>query len=119
MNDPEHLLTVTPHATPSGPFVLKVSGEMDHHTSQLLSEAIKDAPFGDEGVVIDLSGLTYCDSTGITVLIGAYQRAQATGSPLSLAGVRPDQMRVFSVVGLDQVFTFHPDTEAAIASLGR
>lgn len=28
-------------------------------------------------------------------------------------------MRVFSVVGLDQVFPFHPDTEAAIASLGQ
>ncbi|MFE5396180.1 STAS domain-containing protein [Streptomyces sp. NPDC056568] len=118
MTDSEHLLTVTPHATPSGTFVLEVSGELDHHTAQLLTQAVSDAPFDDSGVVIDLSELTYCDSTGITVLISAYQRAQATGSPLSLAGVNPDQMRVFTVVGLDQVFTFHPTTAAAIASLG-
>ncbi|MGV9289113.1 STAS domain-containing protein [Streptomyces sp. NPDC003719] len=117
MIESEHLLTVTPRRTSSGPFVLEVAGELDHHTSHRLSQAVAEAEFDDNGVIIDLSGLSYCDSTGITVLIGAYQRSQATGSPLSLAGVNPDQMRVFSVVGLDQVFTFHPSTEAAVAAL--
>ncbi|GGZ06713.1 hypothetical protein GCM10010327_41650 [Streptomyces nitrosporeus] len=70
-------------------------------------------------MVLGLSGLTYCDSTGVTVLIGAYQRSRATGSPASPAGASPDQMRVFTVVGLDQVLTFHPSTEGAVASLGR
>ncbi|KOT42578.1 anti-sigma factor antagonist [Streptomyces caelestis] len=117
MIENEYLLAVTPHQTPSGPLVLEVRGELDHHTAHLLSRAVDDAAFDDSGVVIDLTGLTYCDSTGITVLISAYQKSQATGAPLSLAGVNPDQMRVFSVVGLDQVFTFHPSTEAAVASL--
>jgi anti-sigma B factor antagonist len=115
----EHLLTVTPHQMPAGPLVLRVTGELDHHSAPLLSRAVDDAAFDDTGVVLDLSGLTYCDSTGITVLIGAYQRSQRTGAPLILAGVNPDQMRVFTVVGLDQVFTFHPSTEAAVAALAK
>lgn len=117
MTDPDHLLTVAPRQIPSGPYVLEVTGELDHHTAHLLTRAVEDAPFDSRGVILDLSGLTYCDSTGITVLITAYQRSQTTGSPLSLAGVHPDQMRVFQVVGLDQVFTFHPSTEAAVSSL--
>ncbi|CAL9603232.1 Anti-sigma F factor antagonist [Streptomyces sp. enrichment culture] len=119
MTPPERLLTVTPRHTASGPFVIEVAGELDHHTARLLASAVEEAPFDTHGVIIDLSGLVYCDSTGITVLVTAYRRAQAAGSPLSLAGVRPDQMRVFSVVGLDQVFTFHPSAEAALSSLQR
>ncbi|CAM5399566.1 Anti-sigma factor antagonist OS=Streptomyces tendae OX=1932 GN=F3L20_20070 PE=3 SV=1 [Streptomyces tendae] len=119
MTDSDHLLTVTPHQTPGGPYVLEVSGELDHHTAHYLDRAVKDAPFDESGVVLDLAGLTYCDSTGITVLLTAYQRSQATAAPLSLAGVGPDQMRIFQVVGLDQVFTFHDSAEAAISSLGR
>lgn len=119
MTDSDEICSVTPRRIPSGPYVVEVVGELDHHTAHFLSEAVNDAPFGDEGVVLDLSGLTYCDSTGITALITAYQRAQATGSPLGLAGVNADQMRVFQVVGLDQVFTFHPTTEAAVEALRR
>ncbi|CQR65722.1 STAS domain-containing protein [Streptomyces leeuwenhoekii] len=117
MTAPEPLLTVDPRQDPSGPCVIEVAGELDHHTAHVLSEAVDAAPFGTSAVIIDLSGVTYCDSTGITVLITAYRRAQATGSSLSLAGVNPDQMRVFSVVGLDQVFTFHPSVQAALSAL--
>ncbi|WP_326750753.1 STAS domain-containing protein [Streptomyces hirsutus] len=119
MTEPEHLLTVTPLHTPAGPFVLEVTGELDHHSAPLLAQAVKEAPFDSHGVIIDLSGLAYCDSTGITVLLTAYQRSQAAGSPLSFAGVHPDQMRVFQVVGLDQVFTFHATAQEAVSALQR
>ncbi|MEU3147178.1 MULTISPECIES: STAS domain-containing protein [unclassified Streptomyces] len=119
MTEPEHLLTVTPRQAPAGPFVLEVTGELDHHSARLLSQAVKEAPFDSHGVILDLSGLTYCDSTGITVLLTAHQRSQTAGSPLSLAGVNPDQMRVFQVVGLDQVFTFHATTQEAVSALRR
>lgn len=117
MTDPVDMLTVTSRHLPSGPFVLEVTGELDHHTAKLLTRAVEEAPFGEQGVVIDLSGMTYCDSTGITVLITAYHRAEAAGSPLRLAGVSADQMRVFQVVGLDQVFTFHGTAGEAASSL--
>lgn len=44
MTEPEHLLTVTPLHTPAGPFVLEVTGELDHHSAPLLAQAVKEAP---------------------------------------------------------------------------
>ncbi|GAA2429350.1 STAS domain-containing protein [Streptomyces macrosporus] len=114
----DRTMTVTCQTDPSGTTVLTVTGELDYHTAPRLSHALDDTPFGPSTpVVIDLSELTYCDSTGITALVTAYHRAQATGSRLFLSGVRHDLMRVFRTVGLDQVFTFHPTVEDAIDAL--
>jgi anti-sigma B factor antagonist len=111
----DRTLTVTCHTHPTGATVLSVTGELDYHTAPQLTHAIQDAPFAaDRPVVMDLTGLTYCDSTGITVLIHAYQRAQTVGCPLSVAGLNEDLLRVFRIVGLDQVFSFHPTVDTAL-----
>ncbi|MGK5447869.1 STAS domain-containing protein [Streptomyces radiopugnans] len=110
----DRTLTVTSRTHPSGTTVLTVTGELDHHTAPRLSRVLDETPFGPGApAVIDLSELVYCDSTGITVLITAYHRAQARDSRLFLTGVGPDLMRVFRVVGLDQIFTFQPTVEHA------
>ncbi|MFE4860716.1 STAS domain-containing protein [Streptomyces sp. NPDC056670] len=116
MTDPT--LTATRHTHSRGATVVAASGELDHHTAPELTRVIQETPFGPEvPVLIDLSGLTYCDSTGITVLIGADRRARAAGAPLSLVGVNPDLMHVFRIIGLDQLFNFQPTVEDAINAL--
>ncbi|MEU1054178.1 STAS domain-containing protein [Streptomyces sp. NPDC005876] len=111
-------LTVEQKIHEAGPVVLTVTGELDHHTAPQLSQALNHAPLADGSpLVIDLTGLAYCDSTGITVLVTAYHRAQSTGSSLSLAGLSHDLTRVFQTVGLDQVFTLHPTLDDALAAL--
>ncbi|MFI6208135.1 STAS domain-containing protein [Streptomyces sp. NPDC051041] len=116
MTEIQHTLSLTRHDRPAGLVLLEVAGELDHHTAPRLTAALDDVTF-DAGtrLVIDLTELTYCDSTGITVLVTAYNRATAAGASLSLAGVNPDLLRVFHVVGLDQVFTFHPTVDDALA----
>ncbi|MEW1612643.1 MULTISPECIES: STAS domain-containing protein [unclassified Streptomyces] len=111
-------LTVTAQPHPAGPHVLTVSGELDHHTSAQLRETLDEITLeAGSRLVINLSGLTYCDSTGITLLVTTYQRAQAAGAKLSLAEPSSYLVRVFSIVGLDQVFDLQPTTEQAINSL--
>ncbi|MEV7725372.1 STAS domain-containing protein [Streptomyces sp. NPDC087917] len=113
----DRTLTVTSRTHPLGAFVTRVSGELDHHTAPRLREAIQEAPFtSGERMVLDLTPLVYCDSTGITVLIAAYHRAQSTGAHLILVGPSPDLMRVFRVVGIDQLFTFRASVEEALDS---
>ncbi len=119
MTDSDDLLTVTPRQASSGPHVLAVAGELDHHSAPILARAVGEAQSDDRGLILDLSAMTYCDSTGITVFITAYQRSQATGAPFVLAGANSDLERLFQVVGLDQVFTFHADVETAVSSLRR
>ncbi|CAL9338357.1 STAS domain-containing protein [Streptomyces werraensis] len=114
MSVPDETFTVTPRPSAMGPYVLEVAGELDHHTAPLLTEAVNEAPFGPYGVVLDLSGLTFCDSSGITVFVTAHRRSREKGSQLSLAGVAPAQMRVLRMVGLDEVFTFHAGVEEAL-----
>ncbi|MFE1260768.1 STAS domain-containing protein [Streptomyces albogriseolus] len=118
MSVPDETFTVTPRQSASGPYVLEVAGELDHHTAPLLTEAVNEAPFGPYGVVLDLSGLTFCDSSGITVFVTAHRRSRDKGSQLSLAGVAPAQMRVLRMVGLDEVFTIHSGVEDALRAAG-
>lgn len=114
----DHTLTVTRRSHPAGATVVAATGELDHHTAQDLTRAIDETPFDpDAPVVIDLTGLTYCDSTGITVLFAAYNRAQQSHAQLVFAGLNTDLMRVFRIVGLDQLFTFQPTVEHAISAL--
>lgn len=59
-------------------------------------------------LVVDLSGLDFCDSSGITALPAARRRAQASGADLVLAAVPVNTLRILTVVGLDRVFTIRP-----------
>ena len=61
----------------------------------------------DQGVslIIDLSRLTYCDSTGISILVGADHQAKASGATLVLACVNAYIARIFHVIGLDPRFS--------------
>ncbi|MFG3283288.1 STAS domain-containing protein [Streptomyces sp. NPDC048111] len=116
MTDPT--LTATRHTHAGGATVLAVAGELDHHTAPQLTRLIQEEPFRPaRPVLIDLSDLTYCDSTGITVLIGADRQAHETGTPLVLVGVTADLMHVFRIIGLDRLFTFQPTVEDAIEAL--
>ncbi|MCO5997943.1 STAS domain-containing protein [Actinoallomurus rhizosphaericola] len=113
----DRVLTATTHAHPAGPAVISVAGELDYYTAAHLRQAVQETAFTAEGVIIDLTDLTYCDSTGITVLVTAYHRAQASKAPLALVGLNPDLNRVFGIVGLHDVFASYPTVDEAVAAL--
>lgn len=84
---------------------LTIGGELDLATSPQLATAVVDvlAEAGVTRVVLDLAGLGFCDSVGITTLITAQQRAHASG--IHLAVVRPTGMveTVLVTTGLHKV----------------
>lgn len=114
----DRTLTATRHTDPRGATVLTVAGELDHHTAPEVTGLLLETPFSAQvPVLIDVSDLTYCDSTGITVFISADRRARETGASLVLVGLSADLMHVFRIIGLDQLFTFQPSVEDAIRAL--
>lgn len=118
MTTTDPVLTVDRHTHPSGAVVLRVTGELDHHTAgALLGELDRLDLARTDGLVIDLSALSYCDSTGITVLVTAHHRADRAGCPLGLAGLGSELCQMFETVGLDHIFTFHPDVDGAVTAL--
>ncbi|MFC7221020.1 STAS domain-containing protein [Streptomyces polyrhachis] len=98
-----------------GSAVLTPIGELDFHTAELLRLPLEQAL--DEGVVrlvVDCSGLEFCDSTGLNVLLGARLRAEAAGGGVHLAAMLPQVARVFEITGAGAVFTLHDTLAAAL-----
>jgi anti-sigma B factor antagonist len=86
--------------------VLKVSGEIDIQTSPVLEEQLRLAlDRGDTSLVVDLGDVSFLDSTGLSVLVGALQRCRAAGGDLRLVAPQPNVRRVLDITGL--AATFH------------
>lgn len=70
--------------------VVTVTGELDHHTADLLRESLEGCV--DDGyarLVVDCSRLEFMDSTGLNVLLGARLRAEAEGAGSTLPECSP------------------------------
>jgi anti-sigma B factor antagonist len=104
----------------SGPVpVVRAVGELDLSTAGRLCRAINGAAAGGSRVMIDLTGLEFCDSTGLRALIGAVREVEVGGGKAALA-VTPGGVldRLLALTGLGE-FTRIADTPAeALKRLG-
>lgn len=95
--------------------VVHVSGEIDVYTAPTLREEL--AALIDGGrteLVIDLTGLTFMDSTGLGVLVGALKKVRTAGGDLELVIDQERILKVFRITALTEVFTIHPRLEDAL-----
>ena len=67
-------------------------------------------------LVVDLSRVSYIDSSGLAALIGAMQNVQEYGGKFALAGLQETVRAIFEIARLDQVFRIFPDVDAALAA---
>ena len=109
----EERLTVTLR-TVGGSVVVAPSGELDHDTAGLLSEPLECLLDERADRVVDCSGLLFCDSTGLNVLLAARLRAQEAGAVIHLAAMRPAVARVFEITGAEIVFAVHSSLDEAL-----
>lgn len=104
--------------TSAGGVVVSVTGDLDYASYTRLEATLIEvtgtadgADVADAGdrrgptpdLVIDLSGVTYCDSCGLRVLLGALQRQQRAGARFRLRGVTGQPERALRLTGLDTV----------------
>ncbi|MFJ8542428.1 STAS domain-containing protein [Streptomyces sp. NPDC093586] len=105
-------LTITTRDAPTGP-VLEIFGDLDHDTAGRLRDLLPGLTLRPgQCLVLDLAGMTFCDSSGITALIVVRNHAQAARADVALASVPDRTLRVLRVVGLDRIFTLLPDSAA-------
>lgn len=98
----------------AGTVVLAVTGELDHDTAAPLRDALAETS-GPTRIVVDCSGLLFCDSTGLNVLLRARLRLTEGGGRLDLAGLRPPVERMFEITGARTVFRVYEDAADALA----
>jgi anti-anti-sigma factor len=91
-----------------GHTVLRISGELDIATAAVLRDRIA-AVLDDTvlPVIIDLSRVSFCDASGLTMLITVQRRANAHGRTVALAGPRPNVRKLLRITGLDQAFPIY------------
>ena len=103
---------------PDAPNVLPLEGEIDLHVSPRVAGAlgamIDQKP---QRLVVDLSNVTYIDSSGLAVLIEAMQNVEAYGGKFILAGLQENVRPIFEIARLDQVFIIFPHVDAALAAI--
>lgn len=94
-------------------FMVTLSGDVDLRHSPALRKALMELMFAHRPVVVDLSGVTYVDSSGVAGLVEAYQMARKNGTGFTLASISDPVRRVLQLARLDRVFTIVDTVEAA------
>lgn len=99
------------------PNVLPLEGEIDLHVSPTIAASLRamvqEKP---KQLVVDLSRVTYIDSSGLAVLIEAMQNVAQYGGSFALAGLQDGVRPIFEIARLDQVFRIFEDVDAALAA---
>jgi anti-anti-sigma factor len=85
--------------------VITLAGELDLHSSELLSASVDDAlAMAPAAVEIDADALTFADSAGLRSLLGAREAAEQRGVALHLGRVSTPLGRLLDMTGLREVF---------------
>ena len=101
-----------------GRLVVELDGEIDLERAPKVRKTLLDCVARGSDVLVDLSRVTYIDSSGIASLVEALQNAGKGGTGFGLVAVSPEALRVFELARLDKVFAIHPDIDAALAAAG-
>ncbi len=93
--------------------VIRLSGNVDLEHSPDIRKMLLEAVAEKVNVFVDLSEVTYIDSSGIACLVEALQTARNHGANLGLVAVSRQAMRVLELARLDMVFSIHDDLASA------
>src|SRR5690349_6612782 len=89
-----------------GTLYLRPHGDLDMSTAPVLEQALRDGiDRGQRMIVIDLRGLNFMDSTGLTLVSRFNNESRRDGFDLALIEGEQRVMRLFSLTGLGEYFT--------------
>ncbi|HYF56220.1 MAG TPA: STAS domain-containing protein [Salinarimonas sp.] len=86
------------------------------HAPAFREEVIRRIEGGPGLVVLDLSEVTFVDSSGLGAIVSCLKRLGPRGN-MAIAGARGAVMRLFTLTRMDKIFSLHDTAEAAVARL--
>lgn len=93
-------------------YLIAVSGEVDLATSPALDAAIITAiESGTSALAIDLTDVSFMDSSGLGVIVRGLKRCREADKDLDLVITNERVLKVFGITGLDQVIPIHDSIE--------
>ncbi len=96
-------------SAPSSPEVVALEGEIDLHESPQVTQKLNPLIANKSPRIhLDLSRVSYIDSSGLAAFVDAMQRIQAYGGEFALIAMRESVRKIFEISRLDQVFKIYP-----------
>lgn len=97
--------------------VIALAGELDLATAPVLVARLDALP-GDRPLrlVADVTAVTFCDCSGLSALVRAYNRATVTGGWLRVCGVAGVLQKVMSLTRVSSFLSCYADVAEALAA---
>ena len=90
---------------PNGYQIVSMTGELDIATAEQAYSYISEIIDGRTApVTVDLSGLTFCDASGLGALARIARHARQGGRQVALTSARPSLLKIMRITGLDRAF---------------
>jgi anti-sigma B factor antagonist len=99
-----------------GCVVVRVTGEVDFETASGLHRAVEEAARSSPRVVIDFTGVSFIDSTGLGVILVARNEADARGGSVALVGSSALVRRLLRSAQIDHAFAMYDSLDEALAA---
>lgn len=94
---------------------VKLIGEIDAHTAPEVREALlQSAEKNGMQMIIDLSEVSYMDSTGLGVFVGVFKSLRANEGNLILTGMSDRLKRLFDITGLAEIMDISSGVEGGV-----
>lgn len=98
--------------------VLSVDGRLDQNeTGNMEKTVINLLDEGEKKLLFDFTDLDYINSSGLRVLVMAFQRLKPAGGILGVCCLKDYIQEVFEISGYDKLFSLYPSRETAVAEL--
>jgi anti-sigma B factor antagonist len=96
--------------------VLPLKGEIDLHVSPRIARSLAGVTAKRPAhIVVDLTDVTFVDSSGLAVLIHGMQDVQEYGGKFAIVGLQENVRPIFEISRLDQFFQIFPNIDDALA----
>ena len=99
--------------------IIDCTGEVDLYSSPELRDALLPAIKTDGPcVLVNMTGVSYIDSSGIATLVEGLQLSRQTKTRFGLFGLRPNARSVLELARLNRVFTIFENEAEAVEKIG-
>ncbi|MHC0039678.1 STAS domain-containing protein [Pseudoneobacillus sp. C159] len=90
---------------------VSVSGEIDVYTAPKLKETLFPLSEKSRSLIVDFSGVTYMDSTGLGVMVGVFKSVKIHHGTFKLTGLSDRLYRLFTITGLAEIMDINREVE--------
>ena len=107
------------YARHHGASIVRASGEIDVPNVHLLAEMLEAALGDRRTIIVDLTGVSNIDSTGLNVLIRMHEQCALRNVSMAVVYTSQNLRRIFSVLSLENVLRIFPTVDWALRALSR